>query len=58
MQEFLRRNFWVVHLVALGVGAYLLAGVVTEVAATAFLKAPPAPRDAAVAVTAPRAVKP
>ncbi|NOZ00871.1 MAG: hypothetical protein GXP54_03155 [Deltaproteobacteria bacterium] len=37
MQDFLRRNFWIVNLVVIGCGAYLLAGVVTEFGATAVL---------------------
>ncbi|MBL6975821.1 MAG: hypothetical protein ISR64_08835, partial [Deltaproteobacteria bacterium] len=37
MQDFLRRNFWVVNLAVIGMGSYLLAGVVTEFAATAVL---------------------
>lgn len=37
MQDFLRRNFWVVNLAVIGTGSYLLAGVVTEFAATAVL---------------------
>jgi general secretion pathway protein C len=62
MQEFFRRNFWTVHLAFIGVGAYLLAGVLTEVAAIAFLSpGPPAAKDAKDAPTpaAPsRSVKP
>jgi len=38
MQEFLRRNFWVVNLAVIGLGSYLLAAVVTEFAATAIMK--------------------
>lgn len=38
MQEFLRRNFFVVNLALIAVGSYLLAGVVTEFAATAIFQ--------------------
>ncbi len=42
MQEFLRRNFWTVHLVAIAIGSWLFAGVATEAIATIALKAPAA----------------
>ncbi len=38
MQEFLRRNFFVVNLALIAVGSYLLAGVITEFAATAIFQ--------------------
>jgi len=50
MQDFLRRNFWVVNLASVAVCCYLAAGIITEVAATLLLrpaasaaKAPPGP---------------
>ena len=49
MQEFLRRNFYFVYLAAIVVGSYLAAGVVTEFAATAILKAQGPSRGAAIA---------
>jgi len=59
MQDFLRRNFWAVHLSVIAVGCYLTAGVTTEVAAMLLLK--PAPRaagQAAAPAAVPKSVKP
>jgi len=41
MQDFLRRNFWVVRLAAIAVGAWLLAAVTTQAVAWAVLKPDP-----------------
>lgn len=38
IQDFLRRNFYIVNLGLIAIGAYLFAGVVTEFAATAIFK--------------------
>lgn len=46
MQEFLRRHFWTVHLATIAMGAFLAAGLVTEVAAIVILKPPPAAKAA------------
>lgn len=48
MQEFLRRNFWVVHLAAIAVGAWLVAAIVTQLVAWQVLK--PDPKAAAAMV--------
>lgn len=60
MQDFLRRNFWTVHLATIAVGSFLSAGLVTEVAAIVILKPPPAAAKAQkdVVVAAPKSVKP
>jgi len=58
MQDFLRRHFWVVHLLALGVSSALAAGLAGEVAAVVLLKpsAPAAPKAETGAASRP--VKP
>lgn len=61
MQEFLRRNFWVVHLGAIAVGSWLLAAVATQAAAWQVLK--PDPKSAAATLASlppptPKPVKP
>jgi len=59
MQEFLRKNFWVMNLAVIAVGAFLGAGLFTEVAATLLLKAPPPAAASSETATAPvRPVKP
>lgn len=58
MQEFLRRNFFVVNLALIAVGSYLLAGVVTELAATAIFRRAAPSSGAAVAGPATVAVRP
>lgn len=49
MQEFLRRNFWVVHLASIAVGAWLLAAIATQAAAWQILKPDPNAAQAALA---------
>jgi general secretion pathway protein C len=60
MQDFLRRNFWTVHLATIAVGSFLAAGLVTEVAAVMILQPPPAAAKASrdALPTVPRSVKP
>jgi len=62
-QNFLRRNFWVFHLLFIAVSCYLAAGIATEFAAAALLKGaqkrPEAATAAATAATpSTRPVKP
>jgi general secretion pathway protein C len=60
MQEFLRRNFWVIHLAVIAVGAWLLAAVSTQAAALLFLQPPAEQVDVAASIPrpAPKPVKP
>ncbi len=60
MQDFLRRNFWTVHLATIAIGSFLCAGLVTEVAAILILKPPPvaAKTQKDVLAPAPKSVKP
>ncbi len=58
MQEFLRRNFYLVNLALIAVGSYLLAGVVTEFAATAIFRNQPPTADPGLARPSAVAVRP
>ncbi len=59
-QNFLRRNFWVFHLIFIAIACYLAAGIVTEIVAAKLLKGPEPTTDATglATVASTRPVKP
>lgn len=58
MQEFIRRHFFLVHILGIAIASWLTAGIVTEVVATALLKAPARATAGVQKVATTRKIKP